>query len=551
MPVPTILDAIDAQMIWRRWFRNPVTWAAWRAFLAALFGLSMSGDDLVIYRQCTGCQTPPPGGSNEAWLVVGRRGGKSMILALIAVYLAVFRHWREYLSPGEVGTIKVVACDRKQARVIHRYCRALLREVPALARLIARDGDDEIELTNGVAIEIQTASFRSVRGFTVIAALLDEIAFWRNEDSANPDQEILDAIRPAMATVPGAMLLAASSPYARRGVLWDAYRRHFGRDDAPAMVWKAPTRTMNPTVPQQIIDEATERDPASAAAEYGAEFRTDIEAFVSREVIDAATVPGRFELPPSKDVIRYFAFVDPSGGSADSMTLAVAHEHPTERGRAVLDAIREVRPPFSPESVVAEFAALVRTYDIGEVQGDKYGGAWPAERFREHGVDYVPAERAKTDLYVEALPLLNSGRVELLDHPRLRTQLASLERRTGRGTGRDVIDHPPGAHDDVANAVAGALVAAIVELTSWERMALAARRRREAAEAAASEGAFATIGEHLAERTRQRRAEEAERARATNQADAEFRAGREADVHAQLRRAVAGSRQTLFGRGVR
>jgi hypothetical protein len=29
-----------------------------------------------------------------------------------------------------------------------------------------------------------------------------------------------------------------------------------------------------------------------------------------------------------------------------------------------------------------------------------------------------------------------------------------LERRTARG-GRDSIDHPPGAHDDLANAVAG------------------------------------------------------------------------------------------------
>jgi hypothetical protein len=153
------------------------------------------------------------------------------------------------------------------------------------------------------------ASFRSVRGYTVIAALADEIAFWRSDDSANPDAEIIAALRPAMATIPNAMLLCASSPYARRGVLWDAFRRHFGRAGSPLLVWKAATRTMNPTVPQSVVDEAMEADPASAAAEYGAEFRTDVETFVAREVVDAAVVPDRHELPPVA-TNSYLAFVD-------------------------------------------------------------------------------------------------------------------------------------------------------------------------------------------------------------------------------------------------
>ena len=63
-------------------------------------------------------------------------------------------------------------------------------------------------------------------------------------------------------------------------------------------------------------------------------------------------------------------------------------------------------------------------------------------------------------LYRDLLPLVNAGRLELLDLPRLQTQLLGLERRTARG-GRDSIDHAPGAHDDVANAVAGACVAAV------------------------------------------------------------------------------------------
>ena len=256
-----------------------------------------------------------------------------------------------------------------------------------------------------------------------------------------------------MATIPRAMLLCASSPYARRGVLWDAWRRHYGQEESSVLVWKAPTRTMNPNVPQRVIDEAMERDPASASAEYGANFRVDVETFISREVLDAACVPDRHELPPLSNNI-YFGFVDPSGGSADAMTLAIAHrDRPTNR--VVLDAVRERRPPFSPEDVVAEFAQLLKSYRCTRVTGDRYGGEWPRERFRTHGITYDLAEKPKSDLYRDLLPLLNSGRIELLDNPRLTAQLCSLERRTGRG-GRDSIDHAPGAHDDLANAVAGA-----------------------------------------------------------------------------------------------
>jgi hypothetical protein len=152
----------------------------------------------------------------------------------------------------------------------------------------------------------------------------------------------------------------------------------------------------------------------------------------------------------------YCAFVDPSGGSADSMTLAVAHR---EGDRAILDAIREAKPPFSPESVVEEFSKLLKQYSIKTVVGDRYAGLWPRERFYVHGIEYQCSEKPASDLYRDLLPLINSRQVELLDHPKMIAQLCGLERRTARG-GKDSISHPPSGHDDVANAVAGALVLA-------------------------------------------------------------------------------------------
>jgi hypothetical protein len=138
--------------------------------------------------------------------------------------------------------------------------------------------------------------------------------------------------------------------------------------------------------------------------------------------------------------------------SADSMTLAIAHR---EGDRAIVDGIRERRPPFSPESVVAEFAGLLVSYRVTTVRGDRYGGEWPREAFRKCGVEYQVSHRDRSALYVELLPLLNGGRADLLDHAGLVAQLCQLERRTGRG--RDVVDHPPGGHDDIVNATAGAL----------------------------------------------------------------------------------------------
>jgi Terminase large subunit, T4likevirus-type, N-terminal len=389
----------------------------------------------------------------------GRRSGKSYILSLIAVFLATFKDWSQYLSPGERGTVMVIAADRRQARTIFRYIAGMLHGVPILEPLIERETADVIDLHNGLTIEIQTANFRTTRGYTVLAALCDEIGFWRSEETAaSPDVEILASLRPAMATLHGnAMLLCASSPYARRGALWNAWQKHFGKNGDPVLIWQAETRRMNHLVPQSVIDDAIEADPSSAAAEYGAQFRSDVETFVTREVVEACTVTGRRELPFDRKE-RFVAFIDPSGGSSDSMTLAIAHRNKwTER--IVLDAVREVRPPFSPESVVAEFSGLLKTFGITRIRGDRYAGEWPRERFRLAGISYDPSPKTKSDLYRELLPLLNSNQVELLDLPRLQSQLLGLERRTARG-GKDSIDHGPGAHDDAINSAAGAIVLA-------------------------------------------------------------------------------------------
>jgi hypothetical protein len=309
----TIVDALRDDELFGRVFRPAAAWSAWQAFLAALFGLPMSDDQAAVYQLHTGRQRLPEAPAREGWVVVGRRGGKSRVAALVAVWLACFRDYRAVLAPGEPGTLMVIAADRRQARVVFRYIEALLDGVPMLAGLVAHRTRESITLTNRVTMEVHTASFRAIRGYTLIGAVCDELAFWSSEDSANPDTEILAGLRPGMATVPGALLLCISSAYARRGALWEAYREHWGQDNDPVLVWKADTRAMNPSVDERVIAEAYARDESAARAEYGAEFRRDLEDYVGREALMAVVARDRRELPPSL-FYRHLAFVDPSGG---------------------------------------------------------------------------------------------------------------------------------------------------------------------------------------------------------------------------------------------
>ncbi len=453
-----ILQAMEHKDLFRPWFKDPATWVAWRSFLSALFALPMTPEQLAIYRSCTGRETPPETPFNEAWLVCGRRGGKSFVLALIGVFLATFRDYREFLQPGERATIMVLAADRRQARAIFRFVYGLLHEVPALKQRVERTTQLELHLTRQVSLEIHSSSYRSVRGYSLAAALCDEVSFWWSEESAaNPDHEVIGALKPALASIPGSMFLAASSPYAKRGTLYDAYREHFGKDDAPALVWRGATQRMNPLIPQSVIDKAYADDPAKAEAEFGAQFRSDIESYVSREAVEACVVHGQQEIPPSSG-IRYSAFVDPCGGSKDAFTMAICHnERDGDRDIRVLDCVRSYAPPFSPEQVVSELCGTLKNYNVSVVSGDKYAGLWPREQFEKRGVRYKVADRVRSDLYRDFLPMINSQRVRLLDNEQLVKQLVNLERRTGR-SGKDTIDHPQGGHDDLANAVAGALV---------------------------------------------------------------------------------------------
>ena len=271
--------------------------ATQEAALCALYGLPLSEAQLALADQCAGRAWRPGVEYREAAFICGRRSGKSDKLAAnVALYEAFFRD--HHLSAGETGIVLLLAQNMRQAKIVRGYIEGKIRKSPVLQRHVMATRAHELELDNRITIAIHPASFRAIRGLSVVSCICDEIAFWWTEDGyANPDIEVLRAVRPAMATFPHGKLLLVSSPYTMNGALWDIWQR---RDSDPdTLVWRAPTALMNPTVPASFLAKEQARDVENFRREYGAEFTEAVSGFLSSEAIEACVAPGRIELPPN------------------------------------------------------------------------------------------------------------------------------------------------------------------------------------------------------------------------------------------------------------
>ena len=430
------------------------SWATWRTILRAAFGLGLTEDELDLLEQLAGPNRSPPSERvKELWTIAGRRSGKSRVAALIASYVATLDH-SDKLAPGETGYIISMSPTRAQSKAIHGYIRAFFARSPVLSQMVISHNDEEIELVGNIKIAVTTNDFRTVRSRTILLALLDEVAFWRDDTSANPDTEIYRALKPSL-IASGGMLVGISSPYRPIGLLHQKWKEAWNKD-GPVLIVRAPTETLNPTISSEDIAAERAADPEAAASEWDAEWRAGLSSLLDDASIDRAIDPTRpLQLPPQKG-INYHAFVDASGGRHDSFTMTIGFN---EDGRFTAAVIvgKEARPTFDPTAVAAEFAALAKEYGCTYVTGDNYSAEWVTKAFEAAGMGYRRAPVAKSQLYIECVPFFMRGAVSIPDHPTLIRELRQLERRTHR-SGRDSVDHPShGGTDDYANSVVGAL----------------------------------------------------------------------------------------------
>lgn len=428
------------------------TWATWLVVLKAAFGHPLDADELQVFKAVAGGRVLPLKRVRELWVVAGRRSGKSKMAAALAVYFALFV--KHKLSGGERGMVLVLAATVEQARVVFDYTLAFLNSSPVLQKEIASTTRSEIRLKNGIVIAIHANSFRSVRGRTLCACIFDEIAFWRDDQTATPDTEVYTAVLPALLTT-NEILCAISSPYRKTSLMHAKHKQFFGTDSDDTLVVQGPTLLFNKTLDPAAIAAQAQADPTAARSEWDAEFRADLVGFLDEELIDAAVDHARpLELPPRSN-LYYRAYVDASGGAVggDAYAIAIAHR---EDGRYVVDCVRGRQGPFEPVELTEEYAALCKEYRVTSVTGDKYGLEWVQSAWRNAGVSYVKSELTASELYLEALPLFTRALVALPDHPVLLRELRLLERSPAR-LKREQVTHPRGCHDDLANVTAGVL----------------------------------------------------------------------------------------------
>jgi hypothetical protein len=424
----------------------------WLTVWKAAYALPLNETERQIFNKIAGGRQPPTKRVREVWIDAGRRGGKSEQAAAVAIHSALFV--KHKLSRGETGMVLVIAGTRDQAKVVFGFIRDFLDFAPALRREVVNVTKEEITLRNGIVIAVHSNSFRTVRGRTLVAAIFDEVSFWRDENSATPDVEVYRAVLPSLATTNG-ILIGISTPFRRLGLLFQKYRDHFAQNDNDILVLKGSTQTFNPTLDDATIAAQRAADPSGAMSEWDAEFRDDLATFLDDRLIEAAIEHGRpLELPP-QPVGYYKAFADASGGGArgDAYSIAIGHK---EGALFVVDLVRAVPGPFDPFAVTKEFAELCQQYRVTTVTGDRWGKEWVQLAWRGTGIAYVQSALAKSDIYLECIPLFSRGLVRLPDHPKLLRELRLLHLQRHSG-GRQSVDHPKGEHDDFANACCGVL----------------------------------------------------------------------------------------------
>jgi hypothetical protein len=232
----SIIDAMGDAECFGPFFEGE-SWAAWRAILKAAFALQMSPQELVTFGELAGGRSPPPKRVRELWVAAGRRAGKDSIASLVATFAAAIEQAHlGRLRPGELAVVQCLAVDRDQARIVLSYIKAFFDAIPDLGAMIVRETRFGLELNNGVSIEVTTNNFRQARGRTVLLGILDEVSYYRSEDSATPDFEVYRAITPSLATLPDSMLIAISSPYRKAGLLYEKWKAHFGKDTDDVLV---------------------------------------------------------------------------------------------------------------------------------------------------------------------------------------------------------------------------------------------------------------------------------------------------------------------------
>ncbi len=189
-------------------------------------GEELTDAERVIYRARTGRDREPGVMVAEDWMIGGRRSGKGKKTSVQVAYLAALCDWSDVVDFGVRGKVAYIAGTKQQASHAYSATAEIFRKVPLFRELLKNDIAGSIELKNEIDIQIETANWRTLRGFTAIAGVMDEVSFlYSGDDTKNEDEEILSALRYSTLTTKGP-IICITSPHFRTGIVWKAYNDH-------------------------------------------------------------------------------------------------------------------------------------------------------------------------------------------------------------------------------------------------------------------------------------------------------------------------------------
>ncbi len=397
----------------------------------------------------------------------GKKNSKTTDAVLAALYKCLV--WKP--AGHKLNQVYFVASDLAQAADDLDLTKLLVRRNPMLqAELTIKSNIVERKDGRGFIEILPARDAQGLHGKTYLFLVVDELHTQKTYDLLMALE--LDRTRPDAVQ----WFASYASLYRHAGVpLVDILKQHEAKSDPRLSVsWYSGTieeanpslnGPLGPTM-EDILDAQRSLPSWIFRRLYmNLPGQPDSAAF-DAEKVEEAVIPGRTVLPPQAGV-TYGAFCDLSGGGADDATLCIAH---SQDDRVIVDCLVDQGPrfnrTFSPEATVQRFSDILKQYGCSMVEGDRYAAQWPILAFQKCGIFYRPAELNRSQIYAAFEPLLNSGRVELLDHPKLLQQFIGLTRKNEK------IDHASGEHDDFSNAVAGAAVAVATqedqgEVTVW------------------------------------------------------------------------------------
>lgn len=424
---------------------------------------SFEGGDRDVAQLIFGdVETIPPEARAVLVAVCGARGGKSYLLgALYSLYRALTADLNT-LAAGELAVALLVAPDMRLARQGLRYALGATKSVPALARLLVSESSDAFTLQRpdgrSVSVEVlpATRGGSALRGRSLVSAVLDEAAFFRDDQFAVNDTEVFKAVAPRI--LPGGMVVVASTPWAEVGLLHGEFTRNHGAPrtaiaaHAPTLLLRDDART------RSIVERERERDPDNAKREFDAQFTgAGTGLFFDSKVVSACL--DRELDPMSGTDPKLVATIGGDFGLVKDASAFVVLHHTTDCSLVRVAEVLEMRPkpgqPLKLEDVCEAGAELAKRHGQQSVYVDHH--LLTVAREMIQGVNLIAApggQTGKLETHRSAKDVLNAGAVKIPGaYRRLAAQLSDITSRPTSGGGLTISSpRRAGVHGDIASA---------------------------------------------------------------------------------------------------